>query len=129
MAKKKSKMEKRNSQAATTRRKRNKKQMERIQRERGLNRFGEPLEQDAKVEDNTLTKHGMTIEQQHGATMRAAAVPVSDFEGEHAPLEGFTYNSPGAQLLQRILWEAQMRRATGMSKLGEQFSGEGESNE
>jgi len=82
-----------------------------------------------KPENDLLAEHGMTPEQQHGATMRAAAVPVSDFEGEYAPLEGFTYNSPGAQFLQRVLWEAQMRRATGIAKLGDQFSGERESNE
>lgn len=82
-----------------------------------------------KPESDFLTEHGMTLEQQHGATMRAAAVPVSDFEGEYAPLEGFTYNSPGARRLRRILWETQMRRATGIAKLGDQFSGEGEPNE
>lgn len=116
MAKKKSKMEKRSSQAAKTRRKRNKKHMD-----------GLIAKQEAKAEGDILAEHGMTTEQQHGATMRAAAVPVSDFEGEYAPLEGFTYN-PNS-LFSRRMWEYRMRMATGIPKLGDQFFGEGESNE
>lgn len=116
MAKKKSKMEKRSSQAAKTRRKRNKKHMD-----------GLIAKQEAKAEGDILAEHGMTTEQQHGAVMRAAAVPVSDFEGEYQGPG--TYDSPGARLLQRITWEARMRKATGIPKLGDQFSGEGESNE
>lgn len=80
-----------------------------------------------KKTDNFLSEHGMTIEQQHGAEMQAAAVPVSDLEGEHQGPG--TYNSPGARLLQRITWEARMRKATGIPKLGDQFPGEGEPNE
>ena len=74
-----------------------------------------------KRTDDFLAGHGMTPEQQHGATMRAAAVPVSDFEGEYQGPG--TYDSPGARLLQRITWESRMRKATGIPKL------EGESNE
>jgi hypothetical protein len=57
-----------------------------------------------------LSESGMTPVEQHGAVMRAAAVPASDFEGEYQS-QG-TYSSPSAQRLQRILWESRMRRAT-----------------
>jgi len=70
-----------------------------------------------KKTDDTLEKHGMSKEEQHAAVMRAAAVPVSDFEGEYKGPG--TYNSPGAQYLQRIMWEVRMRRATGIPKLGD----------
>lgn len=78
-----------------------------------------------KRTDDFLAGHGMTPEQQHGATMRAAAVPVSDFEGEY--YDGLTYN-PNSYF-SRVMWEARMRKATGIPKLGDQFSGEGETNE
>lgn len=68
-----------------------------------------------KKDDDLLARHGMTKEQQFGATMRAAAVPPSDFEGEYKGPG--TYNSPGAQALQRILWEVRMRKATGIPKV------------
>lgn len=116
MAKKKSKMEKRSSQAAKSLRKRNKEHMDRLL-----------AKQKIKDEENLLTEHGMSPIEQHGAEMQAAAVPVSDLEGEHQGPG--TYNSPGARLLQRITWEARMRKATGIPKLGDQFSGEGEPNE
>lgn len=109
-------MEKRSSQAAKSRRKRNKEHTDRLL-----------AKQKIKDEENLLTEHGMSPIEQHGAVMRAAAVPVSDFEGEYQSLG--TYDSPGARLLQRITWESRMRRATGIPKLGDQFSGEGESNE
>jgi hypothetical protein len=67
--------------------------------------------------DDFLERHGMGKAQQHGAGMRAAAVPASDFEGEYKGPG--TYNSPGAQRLQRILWEVRMRGATGIPKLGD----------
>jgi len=47
-----------------------------------------------------LESHGMSQESQYAATVRAANVPVSDFEGEYAS-QG-TYNSPAAKLLQNI---------------------------
>lgn len=61
--------------------------------------------------DDFLAGHGMTPAQQHGAEMRAAAVPASDFEGTY---EGpGTYSSRGAQLLQRKTWESRMRKEMG----------------
>lgn len=58
-----------------------------------------------------LAGHGMAPAEQHGAEMRAAAVPASDFEGEY---EGpGTYTSPGARLLQRKTWESRMRKEMG----------------
>ena len=47
-----------------------------------------------------LEAGGMSKEEQHAATMRAAAVPVGDFEGEY---EGpGTYTSPAAQALRNV---------------------------
>jgi hypothetical protein len=66
-------------------------------------------------EKDLLSEHGMTVEQQHGAEMRASAVPPSDFEGEYQGPGRYT--SLGAQFLQRILWESRMRNATGIPKL------------
>lgn len=59
-------------------------------------------------QDDFLSGHGMTAEQQHGAEMRASAVPASDLEGEY-PGPG-TYTTPGAKLVSRVLWESRMRR-------------------
>ena len=73
--------------------------------------------QPSKKRKDFLEQHGMSKEQQHGANMRASAVPASDFEGEYKGPG--TYNSPGAQLLQRILWEARMRGATGIPKISD----------
>lgn len=50
--------------------------------------------------DDFLESLGMSKEQQYAATMRAAAVPVSDFEGEYQS-QG-TYNSPAAKILQNV---------------------------
>lgn len=61
-----------------------------------------------KRQDDFLAGHGMDPMEQHAATMRAAAVPVSDFEGYY-PGPG-TYNSPGAQRLQKATFESRMRR-------------------
>ena len=66
--------------------------------------------------NDILEQHGMSKEEQHGAKMRASAVPASDFQGEYKGPG--TYNSPGAQRLQRVLWEVRMRRQTGIPKLG-----------
>ena len=66
--------------------------------------------------EDFLSGHGMIPEQQHAAEMNAAAVPASDFEGYY-PMPG--YNYPGAQRLQRILWESRMRRATGIPKVND----------
>lgn len=67
--------------------------------------------------EDLLSEHGMTSEQQHGAEMRASAVPASDFEGEY---EGQgTYTSIGAQLLARMAWESRMREATGIPKVND----------
>ena len=68
--------------------------------------------------DNFLAGHGMTPEQQHAAVMNASAVPASDFEGEYEPLEGFTYN-PNS-LFSRVMWEARMRKATGIPKISDE---------
>jgi hypothetical protein len=68
-----------------------------------------------KKNDDLLARHGMSKEQQRGAEMRGAAVPASDFEGEYKGPG--TYNSPGAQRLQRILWEVRMRNQTGIPKV------------
>lgn len=68
-----------------------------------------------KRKDDFLAASGMTPEQQFAATMRAAAVPVSDFEGDN-------YIPPGTYrddtVLARVLWEASMRRRTGIPKEG-----------
>ena len=66
--------------------------------------------------NDILEQHGMSRQEQHGANMRASAVPASDFEGEYKGPG--TYNSPGAQRLQRVLWEVRMRGQTGIPKLG-----------
>ena len=66
-----------------------------------------------KDKDNFLAAAGMTPEQQFAATMRAAAVPVSDFEGEnYTPIGTYDKNSP----LARVMWESKMRRQTGIPK-------------
>lgn len=49
-----------------------------------------------------LAGHGMSPAQQHAAVMRAAAVPVSDFEGEYQGPGSYT--SEGAQFIQRKIW-------------------------
>jgi hypothetical protein len=46
-----------------------------------------------------LDAHGMSRESQYAATMRAATVPVSDFEGEYE--QQGTYTSAAAQMLQK----------------------------
>lgn len=58
-----------------------------------------------------LEGHGMSSMEQHGAEMRAAALPASDFEGEY-PSVG-TYTSPAAQRLAKVAWESRMRKAVG----------------
>lgn len=58
-----------------------------------------------------LSDSGMIPAEQHGAVMRAAGVPASDFEGEYQS-QG-TYNSPSAQRLQKVLWESRMRKEMG----------------
>jgi len=67
-----------------------------------------------KRKDDFLAAAGMTPEQQFAAEMNASNVPVSDFEGQYDSVG--TYNSPAAQRLQRILWESQMRKQTGIPK-------------
>lgn len=47
-----------------------------------------------------LEAHGLSKASQYAATMRAAAVPVSDFEGEYES-QG-TYTSRSAQLLKSV---------------------------
>lgn len=61
-----------------------------------------------KRQDDFLAASGMDVAQQHAATMRAAAVPASDLEGYY-PGPG-TYNSPGAQRLQKATFESRMRK-------------------
>lgn len=55
-----------------------------------------------------LQGHGMSPMEQHGAEMRAAAVPASDFEGEYP--SPWSYTSPAAQLIARKAWESRMRK-------------------
>jgi hypothetical protein len=67
--------------------------------------------------EDFLSGHGMSSVEQDNAVIRASAPTASDFEGEY---EGpGTYNSPGAQFLQRIMWESRMRRATGIPKVSD----------
>jgi hypothetical protein len=67
--------------------------------------------------EDLLSEHGMSSVEQDNAVIRAYAPTASDFEGEY---EGpGTYDSPGAQLLQRIAWESRMRRATGIPKVND----------
>jgi hypothetical protein len=61
--------------------------------------------------DNFLAGHGMTPAEQHGAEMRASAVPASDFEGVYE--SPGSYTSPGARLLQQKAWESRMRKEMG----------------
>ena len=61
-----------------------------------------------KRNNDFLSGAGMSAEEQHGAIMRASAVPASYFEGQYESVG--TYNSPMAQLLQRKAWESRMRK-------------------
>lgn len=54
-----------------------------------------------------LSEGGMSKAEQHGAVMRASAVPVSQFEG-YFPM--YKATSPGANLLSKVLFESKMRR-------------------
>ena len=74
-----------------------------------------------KKADDVLQRHGMSKQEQHGAVMRGSAVPASDLQGEYKGPG--TYNSPGAQGLQRILWEVRMRNATGIPKVNDDDMG------
>ena len=57
--------------------------------------------------DDFLSEKGMSKAEQHGAVMRAAAVPVSEFEG-HYPY--YKTSGPSANLLSKALFESRMRR-------------------
>jgi hypothetical protein len=50
--------------------------------------------------EDFLEAHGMSTASQYAATVNAANVPVSDFEGEYEP-QG-TYTSPAAKMLQDV---------------------------
>jgi hypothetical protein len=67
--------------------------------------------------EDFLAGHGMDPIQQKAAEMNAAAVPVSDFEGEYE--SSGSSNSPAAQLLQRVMWESRMRKSTGIPKVSD----------
>jgi hypothetical protein len=54
-----------------------------------------------------LNEKGMSPEEQHGAVMRASAVPVSEFEGSYP---GYKTTTKGASMLSKIMFESQMRR-------------------
>ena len=60
--------------------------------------------------EDFLADKGMSPAEQHGATMRAAAVPVSELEG-HYPYYKTTGKS--AHLLSKVMFESQMRREMG----------------
>jgi hypothetical protein len=49
----------------------------------------------------------MSPEEQHGAVMRAPAVPVSEMEGNYPYYKAST---KGAKLLSKVMFESQMRR-------------------
>ena len=57
--------------------------------------------------DDFLKKQGMSPEEQHGAVMRASAVPVSEMEGNYPYYKAST---KGAKLLSKVMFESQMRR-------------------
>ena len=67
--------------------------------------------------EDFLAGHGMDPTQQKAAGMNAAAVPVSDFEGEYDPIPGYTYNTNS--LLSRVMWESKMRKSTGIPKVSD----------
>jgi hypothetical protein len=54
-----------------------------------------------------LAQKGMSQAEQHGAVMRAAAVPASQLEGDY-PL--YKATTSGANLLSKVLFESRMRR-------------------
>jgi hypothetical protein len=57
--------------------------------------------------DDFLKEQGMSPEEQHGAVMRASAVPVSEMEGNYPYYKAST---KGAKLLSKVMFESQMRR-------------------
>lgn len=57
--------------------------------------------------EDFLSEMGMSKEEQHAATMQAANVPVSDFEG-YFPL--YKTSGRAASLLSKALFESRMRR-------------------
>ena len=54
-----------------------------------------------------LIGHGMTPAEQHGAEMRASAVPVSELEGYYPYYET---SGRGADLLKKATFESRMRK-------------------
>ena len=57
-----------------------------------------------------LAQKGMSAAEQHGAVMRASAVPVSEMEGSYP---AYTAPTKGASLLSKAMFESQMRREMG----------------
>jgi hypothetical protein len=57
--------------------------------------------------DDFLEEKGMSKAEQVGAVKRAAAVPVSEMEGNYPYYKAST---KGAKLLSKVMFESQMRR-------------------
>lgn len=57
--------------------------------------------------EDFLSEKGMSPMEQHGAVMRAAAVPVSDLEGYYPY---YKTSGPAASALSKALFESMMRR-------------------
>lgn len=62
----------------------------------------------SKEQPDFLAENGMSPAEQHGAVMRASAVPVSELEG-HYPYYP-TPTTKGAGMLSKVMFESQMRR-------------------
>jgi hypothetical protein len=61
----------------------------------------------AENSSDFLAQKGMSTAEQHGAVMRASAVPPSQLEGHYPSYKATT---SGANLLSKVLFESRMRR-------------------
>jgi hypothetical protein len=61
----------------------------------------------SKEPSDFLNENGMSPEEQHGAVMRASAVPVSELEGNYP---AYKTTTKGASMLSKVMFESQMRK-------------------
>jgi hypothetical protein len=59
------------------------------------------------MDKDFLSEGGMTPAEQHGAVMRASAVPVSEMEGYYPY---YKTSGKSADMLSKVLFESRMRR-------------------
>lgn len=64
-----------------------------------------------KEQPDFLAENGMSPAEQHGAVMRASAVPASELEGYYPSYE--TPKTAGASMLSKVMFESRMRREMG----------------